>query len=141
MQEISASPVYKYSGRDIPISITYHEAKGVYKDMGLPLLNMLQNGEEVALIVMGDDETMLSIWWHIVKNELSLDEGDYDTHLKDLQNLEVFKETFWTAVINFSPKSLRPYLQMLRTELRKKLTDTKALKKQFSEYLQEQEES
>jgi hypothetical protein len=108
------APTFKYNNITIPVTFGYKEVMGDFKKMGLNLLKLFEDQSVMTSIFM-NDELMLEVWFHYVKNyATSMDEAV--EHLTP-QQMHVFKEAFWQAVVNFTAPQMRPTLIALKAEL------------------------
>ena len=110
----------RYKGTEIPLEINYHTAMFVFPKLGLRLLNLLQDSQTV-LQIMGDDDTMIKIWYHYVHEYA----GPLEDAVKELnsETMNDFRDKFWREVVNFTNPQMRPLAKemwkMTRDQLQK----------------------
>lgn len=119
MSSTAPPPVYKFRGMPIPITITWKDAMYTFKDMGLNLLKIFKD-QEVMFSIFADDELMINFWWFYIKDHAST----MEEAMEDLtpEDMEIFKNKFWQAVVNFSTPLMRKSLIAMEKELRKELS-------------------
>ena len=110
---------FKHRGVNIPIRITYGTAMFTLQELGLDILAIFQDSEKVVMTIMANDNVMLKVWHHYVKDV----EPDFNSAVEDLEATEMhqFKEAFWQAVVNFSSPPMQPLLEHIWKEVKKSL--------------------
>jgi hypothetical protein len=129
----------KFKGNEIPIRISWKDAMFTFKDMGLNLLKLFEDGSALYTI-MADDEVMVELWYHYVsKHTTTLESAIEDV---DEDFMHEFKEAFWEAVLDFTNPQMRPMLLENRKLIMQELASPgESLKKRYSESLQELEQT
>ena len=134
-----ASPFFKHNGIKIPIVLSYKDAMFTFKKMGLNLLSIMEDGDNLILSIMSNDLVMLEVWHHYVKDH----SPNMEEAIEELEATEMhqFKEAFWQAVVNFSPSPMRPLLSHMYQEVKKGLKQPEKIwKSTLSESSEESED-
>jgi hypothetical protein len=120
--EIEKDPMsgkFMFQGTSVPIRITYKQAMFDFKDLGLNLLAIFQDGQTIATI-MSNDEVMVHIWYEYVKPYTSTFENAIEALTPE--DMHKFKEVFWEEVINFTAPPMRPILVAMMEQVREALS-------------------
>lgn len=125
-----STPTFRHNGISIPVVFTYGDAMGDLRTLGLNLLDM-GHADALYFTILANDEIMLEVWWHFVKKH----EASKEEAMASLtpQQMETFKEAVWQAVLNFTPKGLRVYMQTVRKAVEKKINSPDAILNQLSQ--------
>lgn len=129
----------KFKDSEVSIKITYKQAMYDFKELGLNLLNIFDDGNSAVQTIMMDDQVMVHVWYHYIKKHHA---GNLEEALEYLtpEDMNDFREKFWNEVINFMPPLTRPALNMFMEKMKEEMSSPeKRLEGLFSESLEEQE--
>lgn len=113
---------FKFRERTIPIKLTYKEAYTDLPRLGLPILDMFEEGSTVVQDIMLNDKTMLKVWHFFINREVG-GAGELEEILEYLEpeQMQKFKEVFWDATVNFMPSQVRDTLKEAWKQVQKML--------------------
>jgi hypothetical protein len=134
---------FTFKGSKIPLEVNFGKAFKVFPEYGLHILGLLvdENITKTLSTILTDDLSMLKLWFYYVKDHHT---ESFENLIDDLEapDFKSFKDTLWTAIVNFTDPQLRPALIKGREEVERQLAKTLKnlkLKEQSSDTVEEQE--
>lgn len=113
---------FKLNGREVQLELGYYIANETLPDLGLSIMTMFQEGNQVIQTILLNDAVMIKVLYHYVKADLGLEWIEFLHELdKTEHGLEKFKESFWNMVVGFSPPSVRNPLRKMWDEAKRQL--------------------
>lgn len=130
---------YLYRGQKVPLKITYGLACGRLDELGLDILSLFEDDNQVIPTIMLNDKVMLRVRFYFLQ-EAGV-EDDWENSISDMtpQEMQNFKEAFWDEVVNFSPPPAREALRQFWVETKKRLKSQKALSSSMSSDLPDEQ--
>lgn len=124
-----ATQKIKFRGADISLQFAHKEAMFVFPKLGLNLLRIFHD-QEVMLTILSDDEVMIKVWYHFVKDHCS----SLEDAVEDLtpEMMAEFKDKFWEQTVSFTHAPMRRFLRQMKELVEKELSSTKMLTEQPS---------
>lgn len=116
---------FKFKESKIPLEITFKEAYKLLPKYDIKILGLLveDNIATTLQTIITDDLKMLGLWYEFIKDHTA---GTFEDLVDELTpgDFKSFKETLWTAIVNFTDPQLRPALVKGREEVEKELAKT-----------------
>lgn len=116
---------FKFKESKIPLEITFKEAYKLLPKYDIKILGLLveDNIATTLQTIITDDLKMLSLWYEFIKDHTA---GTFEDLVDELTpgDFKSFKETLWTAIVNFTDPQLRPALVKGREEVERELAKT-----------------
>jgi hypothetical protein len=114
---------FKFGTDTVKMELGFKLAYGKLNDLGLDILSITKNTQEVITTIMFDDTTMIKIWWYYIN------EGGYANSFEEAldvldespKGLEPFRKAFWDMVVGFSPTAVQDTLRSLWRQVEKEV--------------------
>lgn len=115
---------FEFKDKKYPLEINYYESIKTFPDkFGINLGKIFTDevaASETMQALIFDDERTIDLAWYFINEKTDM---TFDDFLKKLtgKELEQFREDFWSAVVNFSPRLKQDLLRELWNQFKKDL--------------------
>lgn len=137
----SNNPVYIFDDIKFEIEITISEAYRLKSEFEINLLNMFEgnNLDHLATNLTLNDELAIELWWDTIKSKYTSEDRIKCIDKLSRESLDNFKEAYWAAIVNFSPRAGKDTLLDLKKHLPELLRRSAA--SQMKDLIQQSENS